>query len=73
MSRLHTRDTGGAIANYEQALEKLRRLSEHDPNNTLWLRDLTAHLNKLGNTKLQTGDTSGAARNFGESLAVRAI
>jgi hypothetical protein len=58
-------------ANYEQALTNIRRLSEHDPDNTLWLRDMTVMLKQLGDAKLQTGDAGAAAASYDEALAIR--
>ena len=58
----------GAAANYEQALANLRRPSEHDANNTLWLRDLNVTLNKLGDAKLRTEDTVAAEASYDQAL-----
>jgi hypothetical protein len=58
------------VANYEQALAHIHRLSEHDPNNTLWLRDMTVTMNKLGDAKSESGDNGAAVSSYTESLAV---
>src|SRR4029077_8621571 len=48
----------------------IRLLTDHDSANTLWLRDMTVTMNKLGDAKLRTGDTGAAGTIYDESLAV---
>ena len=63
-------DPAGALAAYEEALTITRRLSESDPTNHDWQRDLMVSLNRVGGMRLQAGNFDGSVAAFEEGLAI---
>jgi serine/threonine protein kinase len=58
-------------ANHSRTAHHLaRRRAEADPGSAAAQRDLSAALERLGNVRLQQGDTRGALAAFEESLAI---
>ena len=64
-------DLAGALAQYRESLEVVRRLVEADESNTQWQRDLSVSREKIGDVLQAQGDLAGALAEYRESLAVR--
>jgi tetratricopeptide (TPR) repeat protein len=50
-------------------LSSARQLSQRDPANTSWQRDVAVTLNKIGDAKLATGDIVAATAEYEQALA----
>ena len=67
-------DGAAARAAYRQALDIARALVRRDPDNILWLDDVSVGLSRIGTIELQAGDTAGALAAYQGSLdIVRAL
>ena len=62
--RLRAAICPGALADYRSALALSQYLSELDPANAEWQRDLAVVVNKVGDMLLAQGDRAGAARTI---------
>ena len=60
-----------AWRDYKEAHRLAQRLTEGDPTNTGWQRDLSVSYGKLGDMAMAQGNLEEAAKVYGESLEVR--
>ena len=59
-----------ASRDYEEAQRMAQRLTEGDPTNTGWQRDLSVSYDKLGDVAVAQGKLEEAAKAYGETLAI---
>ncbi len=71
ISLLSKGDAPGALARSREALAIQRRLVQLEPNNTLWLRDLSTCCDQAAMALSMGGDSEGALQVNRESLALR--
>ena len=70
--RAQTHETlAAALAHYQEAARHARRLTEDDPGNTQWQRDLSVSFNKLGDVAVAQGDLAAAAGHYRSGLDIR--
>ena len=53
-----------ALREFQKQMEIMRRLTERDPDNTDWLRDLSISHNNVGRVLQDQGNLAGALREF---------
>jgi eukaryotic-like serine/threonine-protein kinase len=61
----------GALDYYEKASGIFRKLAVADPSNALRQNDVSVCLERIGDSKLRSGDAEGALKAHEESLAIR--
>ncbi len=59
-----------ALRHYRAYLSASERLSDAEPDNTEWQRDLSVSHNKVGDVLRDQGDLAGALQAFRDSLAI---
>ena len=64
-------DVAGALVAYEQGLVIAQTLSDADPSNTGWQRDLSVSLEKVADIKATQGDVAGALVAYEQGLVIR--
>src|SRR5206468_620680 len=64
-------DLDGAQRSFEASMEIAKKLTERDPENTQWQRDLSVSHDNLGNIQQARGDLDGAQRSFEASMEIR--
>ena len=69
IARVHT-TLVDAWRDYEEAQRLAQRLTEGDPTNTGWQRDLSVSYDRLGDVAVDQGKLEEAAKAYGESLAI---
>jgi tetratricopeptide (TPR) repeat protein len=63
-------DLGKALAEYRSAFEIAQRLSEQDPGNAEWQRDLSVSHNQIGGVLQAQGDLDAALAEFRAALGI---
>jgi tetratricopeptide (TPR) repeat protein len=64
-------DVAGALKSYRDSFAIFDRLTQFDPNNAGWQRDLSLSYVKVGNVRVARGDVAGALKSYRDSLAIR--
>ncbi len=60
-----------AERHYQEAVEILRSLSESDPSNAEWQRDLSVSYDRVGDIRAARGDRDGALTSYEDGLSIR--
>ncbi len=56
---------------HQQALERVKRLSEHEADNAGWQRDVSVSLGNLGEVLQEQGNLEGARRAYEQALEIQ--
>ncbi|WHZ14118.1 MAG: hypothetical protein OJF52_000953 [Nitrospira sp.] len=70
LARVHT-TIADARRDYEEAFRIAKRLTDNDPENRNWQRDLTVSYSKLGDVAVAQGKLDQAAQAYRDSLVIR--
>jgi eukaryotic-like serine/threonine-protein kinase len=65
-----TKDTAGALQNYEAALRVRAAIANADPNNAEIQRDLSISHEKIGNILARSGNAAAALAQYRQSLSI---
>ena len=63
-------DLSGANSQFQSSLEIALKLTNQDPSNSLWQRDLGVVYDKLGDVLKAQGDLNGAKTQFQRGLQI---
>src|SRR5690606_35881484 len=59
-----------ALASFDRAFDLRRQLASHDPGSGLWRYELALLYGKIGDLRVDQGDTSGALQDYWNSLQI---
>ena len=62
---------GAALTTYQGAQATIRRLTQSDPGNTLWQRDLAVSYDYIGGVQMAQGNLAGTRKSYRVGLAIR--